>query len=249
MTAKQRPFRAGALLLVVLCLSATTTVAFHRHRFKKCDQSGFCRRNRNRDGLQPVLVQNNFVGDSEASTFASDLKEAEDVPRRLESKLAFYEDGIVNVKVTEASRNDDFAPRFDAAPLVMEGSQVVPKAEKVKDAKGGEFYSFDLPEGLGTFVFPKSGKDFSFKLLDSNGKELISAGSLLFENHMKKPEAPPPPPPPPLPSENETDNNTEEGEEKEKKEEEPAPTPAPKTVDGGWEEDFDGGHDSKPNGK
>lgn len=274
MSTKQRQNSLGVILLVALCLSVTGTLAFHRNRFKKCDQSGFCRRNRDRNDLQPITVQNaGFTGKHD--TYTSELSETEESTRKLQSKITFYEDGIVNIKVTEASRSDDLAPRFDASPLVMEDSKVVLRSEKANDVGGSDFYSFDLLDGRGTFMFPKSGKDFSFKLVDKDGKEIISAGSLLFENHMKKPEPKPEPEPEKAPEPEHVPEEEEavvladeeeggekipemkeEGEEKKvpehEKEPEPekAPEPEPvKTVDGGWEEDFDGGHDSKPNGK
>lgn len=216
MTRGHRQTSLGALLLVMLCLSISGAFGFHRHRFKKCDQSGFCRRNRNRERLQPITVKNNnFL--VENSTFTSNLNEVEELPRKLESKITFYEDGIINVKVIEASRDDDFAARFDASSLVMTDSKVVLRSEKAKDVKDSDFYLFELPDSLGKFMFPKDGKEFGFKLVDVDGKEIVSAESLLFENHMKKPEPKPEPVPEPVP---EPADEAKEEEEMEKKEEE-----------------------------
>lgn len=305
MSIKHRHSNIRALFLIVLCFTISGTHAFYPNRFKKCDQSGFCRRNRDRKDLQPITVKNiDFNGKSDSS-FTSELTENDVTTRTLQSKLTFYEDGIVNIKVTETSRTDDLAPRFDAAELVMQDSKVVLRNEKVT-SETAESYKFSLggSEGahLGSIEFPKDGKNFGFRVVDENGEELIVADSLLFENHMKKPEAPPkkeeqqpprdpippprrhrhnpdnpdapedldlPPPPPPHEGEEEIIPEGEEQvpeevpeqvpeqaqdnvvveevkkEEEEKKEEE---KPV-KEIDGGWEEHFDGGHDSKPNGK
>jgi len=251
-------------VIVIACVfMSCCTIAVDRSRFKTCDQDGFCRRNRNRftsDNPAPKHLSSFTIKEFKArsgdrNTMVAELKETlppmfseKDMQqawpsRDMEVAVRAYEGGIFRVTVNEASRKDGLSPRYSPEDLVIEKSLKQLPIKMTKEKKTGrQVFVADGDKSERKLVLPAVGEAFNFELLshDVNGKDYytaFTAKNLLFENHMKKPEAPKVPAEGPMPED--------------AKDEHPEVTKTPEAnidIDGAWEESFGGKKDSKPNG-
>jgi len=246
-------------------LLASCTVAVDRNRFKRCDQSGYCRRNRNRFTSENPTPKHLSSFKTTAFTPRSDNRMTmsatleETVPvvftengnadawpkRKLEVSVRAYEGGIFRVTVDEVSREDDLARRYSPEDLVVEKNlKQVPLKLSKESRTGRQVFVADQSGAAEApqLILSAVGQPFSYEMraMDAKTKKFyttVSAKNLLFENHMKKPEKPQVPVEGPMPED--------------AKDKVPEPAPVEGTVvdiDGAWEEDFGGKKDSKPNG-
>jgi len=252
--------RLVSLIVAACVLMASYTVAVDRNRFKRCDQDGFCRRNRNRftpENPTPkhlgAFTVKDFKARSDRMSMAADLDES--IPalfkekglekiypeRKMEVVVRAYEGGIFRVTVDETSRGDDLSRRYSPEDVVVEKNLKQIPVKMTKERRTGR-QIFETDSSERKLILPAAGQPFNFELLTPDPKTkdyytVVSGKNLLFENHMKKPEAPKIVAEGPMP----------EG----AKEKLPEPVSGPSVdidIDGAWEESFGGKKDSKPNG-
>ena len=272
MTKKGAAHTAALIALGVAALLASTVTAVDRNKFKKCEQSGFCRRNRNRftaENPVPAHLSSFALG-----VFAPQQGErmvapvAETLPslfagkeqlwpkRKLEATVRAYEGGIFRVTVTESGREDGLAPRYSPEDEVVEKSlKQVPLTLTTEPGTGRQVFSAaSAGEQRATLVLPAAGEGFGFELrvpaVDGTNAQaaatVISAKNMLFENHMKKPVRPEPPKvvaEGPLPKDSKDDHLEVVDKDEEAKAEQQSVD-----IDGAWDESFGGKTDGKPNG-
>jgi len=240
--------------IVIFMLFASCTVAVDRNLFRRCDQDGFCRRNRNRftqENPNPKHLSSFTTTKFESRskdkmTMTAQLtetipplfeeKKAQDLwpSRVMKVSVRAYEGGVFRVTVDEASRSDNLSPRYSPEDVIVEKDlKQIPLTLSNDPSTGDQIFTVEGNLSDYKIVIPAAGKPFGFEM--KLKKEIVvSATNLLFENHMKKPE--PPKAEGPMPE----DAN----------EELPTKTDGDKRIDidGAWEESFGGKTDSKPNG-
>ena len=185
----------------VLLIAATvgTVLAVDEDKYLKCNQVGFCRRNRDRapaQGAKYVLDEAGYQPSVVAGVYTATVTEPAGGPaRRLISNITVYKGGIVRISVTEAagSRDDGLSERFNPEKLVLGAAPLLEKAEgsaekpSVKLNGDGDYEALLDGGSLGKVVVAGPGKPFSFRYVDAQGAVAIDASNLLFENHMKRP--------------------------------------------------------------
>lgn len=242
-----------SMILVLAAAIMNGVHAVDEDKFLKCNQIGFCRRNRDRSpdqGAQYTLSDAGFKPSDVSGVYTALVTEPAGGPaRQLISNVTVYKGGIVRISVTEASgsRTDGLAERFNPEKLVLGSATLLEKKESdvpgLMKVNANGNYEIPLDDNLGRVIINGPGKSFGFRYIDSKGNLAIDATNLLFENHMKKPieEQKGNPEDSKKVNDKETDDNEDDDEEKEKVYDK----------DGRWEEKspFDGvSDDSKPNG-
>ncbi|XP_071832175.1 neutral alpha-glucosidase AB-like isoform X2 [Apostichopus japonicus] len=221
------------LLVAVLVILSGMARAVDKSNFKKCDQSGFCKRNRR---IQPG-----------SSPYAADLDSA-----RLENgvlhlnvlntqtgillKLELYalQNQMVRMKINEVS---PLKPRYEVPDVLVAEPEVASwqlgeKSESVLEGSHGNAMSFVL-----------TAQPFRLDILYDGQlvTRVNSRGLMNFEHLRTKKNVDPPQ------DENEEEKKEEEGEEQEEEVADDSEIEDEK-ADGMWEETFKTHHDSKPNG-
>jgi len=254
-----RGMRLFSLMVVSCVLMACCTNAVDRNRFKRCDQDGFCRRNRNR--FTPENPSPRHLGSFTVGNFVRKMENIKTMSTRLQEKIPAvfegknvyprrklslsvraYEDGIFRLTVDEDNRDDDLAKRFSAEELVVDAHLNQVPLKLTTDKSGRQIFVAEGDSSERQLVLPAQGQPFGFEVLARDPKSkgyytTVSGKNLMFENHVKKPEPPKAVAEGPMP----------EG----AKEDLPDPVPGPTVdidIDGAWEESFGGKKDSKPNG-
>lgn len=189
----------GVLLAVavVLCGLFGSAGAVDRSRFKKCEQSGFCRRNRDRftaanpaprhlgaftvgafavqrgKGQGAVPYATAAVRETVPAAFAAAPAGAWPA-RTLEAAVRAYEGGVFRVTVNETHRADGLAARYSPEDVVVDGGlRAVPLTVSREPRTGRQVFR---AEGGATLVLPAEGEPFAFELRvrdgdgDNNGK-------------------------------------------------------------------------------
>lgn len=202
--------------------------------FKKCEHSGFCRRNRRIEpGNSPYAVDLNSARLENGVLNINVLNTRTGILLKLE--LYALQNHMVRMKINEVS---PLKPRYEVPDVLVEDPPVGSwqLGEKTDNTLQGT--------SSGDTSFILTAQPFRLDIL--YGGQLVtrvnSRGLMNFEHLRTKKIVPPPP------EENgeEQKENGEEGEEKEaEKEAEPEPE---EKEDGMWEETFKTHHDSKPNG-
>ena len=302
---RQQRVAVGRVLLavVVVCGLFGLAGAVDRSRFKKCEQSGFCRRNRDRftpadpapRHLGAFAVGELAVRDGAAATVLRETVPAAFVAapdsawpaRTLEAVVRAYEGGVFRVTVNETRRADGLAPRYSPEDVVVDrGLRAVPVAVRRDAQTGRQLVTVAGGAASGaagthaTLVLPAPGDAFAFELRVGGGAAgaehtAVAARNMVFENHVRKPVAPPPPvaegpmpqgaaadahPAPTMATDADaaaTDAGAaaaaaqaDKAEKEKKATTTTTTTTGPRLVeiDGAWDETFGGRTDSKPNG-
>lgn len=211
-------FIISFLLPIVLCVD--------RNNFKTCDQSGFCKRNRNTPTNQFDLLMNTLK-------ILSNSVEGEliNTHTNVHYKMILYglRDSTFRLKIEESK---PLRPRFQ--PLIALIN--IPVAETIevvnRDANG-----FTVVLGKNKAVVTAK----SFRIDLYAGDELVISangrGLMKFEHSREKP----------APKENKVEEGVE-GENHPPPAEVPEDAPVEEEEPGMWEETFKSHHDSKPNG-
>ena len=215
----RRVAAVGVLLAAaVLCGLFGAAAAVDRSRFKKCEQSGFCRRNRDR--FTPADPAPRHLGAFAVDAFAPRADDGvpgvacvlrETVPaafaaapagawppRTLEAVVRAYEGGIFRVTVNETRRADGLAARYSPEDVVVErGLRALPLAVRRDARTGAQLVTVadaDKNSVRATLVLPAPGAAFGFELRVGGGgaaeHTAVAAQNMVFENHVRKPEPP-----------------------------------------------------------
>ena len=245
-------------VILVFAALALIAVAVDESKWKKCRQSGFCARNRDRNeettpqyALKSgfVVAKNKLEAEAEIVQTVTPYPETglfkHTVP--VVAKVRSYPEGIFRVTVNEKKAPKGFAERFNPDVYVLDedvaNQTVVMEGDKLTFVNGGSVLKFNGP---------KNGFGFQFFVSKDDSEAAIEATKLLFEEHKAKPEEPKKKEDKKKDEKDEDgDKKEEEKEEEKKKEEEEEEKKEKKLVDlikDGWDESFGGTMDKKPNG-
>jgi len=115
------------LLLVILCISVVEGV--DRARFQKCDQSGFCKRNR--DYATQIYKESPYEIVESTITLSKGRFTADILNRENNQKffivITHYENGIIRVKINEKS---PLSARYEVPDVLMDTIKRIPITEE-----------------------------------------------------------------------------------------------------------------------
>eukprot|EP00158_Paraphelidium_tribonemae_P008381 Partr_v1_DN28567_c0_g2_i1_m72816 putative Glucosidase, alpha len=232
-------------LLLIQQLQIPLVVAVKESDFKKCEQSGFCARNRafadrsvetSRESTYSVL-RDSLTWNVASGEVSGLVENSEALGVRFDFTLIFYEAGIVRLRVDEVDKS--IKRRYEVRDVLIDDLKYLTRSSITyeQSSDGLSFViSFDNHYSavfqLSPIAIDVSAKDGQVPLISLNRK-----GWFNFEHY--RPAPPPPVAPAPAPA-------TEEGSETEVKPVEPVVEN--KLTVGSWKETFNGHEDSKKYG-
>lgn len=251
------------LLTLFLCLLALDVLAVDRHNFKKCEDAGFCKRNRVLSSYDKLgqavhgpylVVPNSMVYKDSKAGISLQIKHGKFTEQKsLVLSLDFMVGDTVRVRVTE---ENSLHPRFENSEI-LENSGLLPgekldceeSEERVYCSFGISGHSVDIQKHPLRISYQKNREN----IVVVNGENL-----LFFEQYRGKNPKPSQPVENPIDTENVSEKGEDDSElspesntptgETNVNHEEPTNLEYPWDVDGMWEESFRSHFDSKTKG-
>lgn len=233
-------FSIFVIFSFVVLSSLSLVLSVDRSKFRTCEQTGFCKRNRNlQEGSSQHFLRASSIQVS-SSSFSAELHHPSFEANPLILTVSCYQNGIFRTSIDE--KHSNIKKRWHIQEVLME--RVLSSTLKVKSQT-----SEHVILSCDTSTTNELKIEFQPLKIEAlqNGNPVIVAndrGLFNFEHYRSKPE------PPEIPSPAEQKVEGENSEESETKEEETTPKQSVSQIpdDGSWEESFGSHRDTKPFG-